>query len=206
MRFATTYWHNHNNHHKVYWPISPPDLRVVDLLHKLLRDLAKLGFLDVVHHHGQHGQELVLRQLSWFSSHVDRIFDSIQMCSTVHSFVTNMDTSYQYSPRWLTHRHRGHTSGMRTWVCPSWCSSGSSSSSCSPDGRRTGRWQSPEREMIMKKTHMFMLYLFYHLEFQLVVFVVEEESVDDPVAKRVDGELRDSQQILWWWEGKDIQE
>ena len=79
MRFATTCWHNHNNHHKVYWPISPPDLRVVDLLHKLLRDLAKLGFLDVVHHHGQHGQELVLRQLSWFSSHVDRIFDSFQM-------------------------------------------------------------------------------------------------------------------------------
>ena len=51
-----------------------------------------------------------------------------------------------------------------------------------------------------------MFFLFYHLEFQLVVFVVEEESVDDPVAKRVDGELRDSQQILWWWEGKDIQE
>ena len=69
-----------------------------------------------------------------------------------------MDTSYQYSPRWLTHRHRGHTSGMRTWVCPSWCSSGSSSSSCSPGGRRTGRWQSPERERIMKKTHKYMFY------------------------------------------------
>ena len=69
-----------------------------------------------------------------------------------------MDTSYQYSPHWLTHRHRGHTSGMRTWVCPSWCSSGSSSSSCWPDGRRTGRWQSPERERIMKKTHKYMFY------------------------------------------------
>ena len=60
------------------------------------------------------------------------------------------------------------------------------------------------REDHEENTHVYVL--FYHLEFQLVVFVVEEESVDDPVAKRVDGELRDSQQILWWWEGKDIQE
>ena len=60
------------------------------------------------------------------------------------------------------------------------------------------------REDHKENRHVYVL--FYHLEFQLVVFVVEEESVDDPVAKRVDSELRDSQQILWWWEGKDIQE
>ena len=35
-----------------------------------------------------------------------------------------------------------------------------------------------------------------HLEFQLVVFVVKEEGMDDPITKWVDGQFRDSQQVL----------
>ena len=36
------------------------NLGVVDLLNELLSNLAQLGLLDVVHHHRQHGQQLVL--------------------------------------------------------------------------------------------------------------------------------------------------
>ena len=40
------------------------NLGVVDLLNELLSNLAQLGLLDVVHHHRQHGQQLVLGKLT----------------------------------------------------------------------------------------------------------------------------------------------
>ena len=40
------------------------NLGVIDLLNELLCNLAQLGLLDVVHHHRQHGQQLVLGKLT----------------------------------------------------------------------------------------------------------------------------------------------
>lgn len=114
------------------------------------------------------------------------------ICASMANTMFNVTkSSYYNSPHWLTHRCRGRTCGSWTWACPSSCSSSSSSFSCSPGERRKERWQSPEWEDIW-----IAGFLNEHLEFQLVVFVVEEECVDDPIAKRVDGQLGDSQQVL----------
>ena len=114
------------------------------------------------------------------------------ICASMANTMFNVTkSSYYNSPHWLTHRCRGRTCGSWTWACPSSCSSSSSSFSCSPAERRKERWQNP-----VWKDISFAGFLYEHLEFQLVVFIVKEECVDDPITKRVDGQLGDSQQVL----------
>ena len=67
------------------------NLGVIDLLNELLCNLAQLGLLDVVHHHRQHGQQLVLGKNfdpTWFFAlcfGLDLIL-ATRILQTVHLF------------------------------------------------------------------------------------------------------------------------
>ena len=67
------------------------NLGVVDLLNELLCNLAQLGLLDVVHHHRQHGQQLVLGKFltqrgSLLFALVSTFFWATRILQTVHLF------------------------------------------------------------------------------------------------------------------------